>query len=106
MRIAFYAPLKSPTHGTPSGDRRVARLLIDVLERSGHRVSLASEFRSYEPLGDALRQAAHRDQGIALGRELAAQWRNGPASAQPELWFSYHSYYKAPDWRSASPTGS
>ena len=98
MRIAFYAPLKSPAHGTPSGDRRVARLLIDALERCGHRVELASNFRSYEPSGDTARQAAHRDQGAALGRELAARWHDGPAHARPGLWFSYHSYYKAPDW--------
>ena len=98
MRIAFYAPLKSPTHGTPSGDRRIARLLMDALERAGHRVALASTFRSYEPAGDAPRQAAIRDQGIALGRSLAAQWRDGPAAERPDLWFTYHSYYKAPDW--------
>ena len=29
MRIAFYAPLKSPTHTIPSGDRRVGRLLME-----------------------------------------------------------------------------
>jgi glycosyltransferase involved in cell wall biosynthesis len=98
MRIAFYAPLKSPTHGTPSGDRRVAGLLMDALARAGHQVELASSFRSFEPSGDAARQAALRDQGIALGRQLAAQWRDGPAQARPDLWFSYHSYYKAPDW--------
>ncbi len=98
MRIAFYAPLKSPAHDTPSGDRRVARLLIDALERCGHRVELASNFRSYEPSGDTVRQEAYRDQGAALGRELAAQWHDGPAGAKPDLWFSYHSYYKAPDW--------
>jgi glycosyltransferase involved in cell wall biosynthesis len=98
MRIAFYAPLKSPTHGTPSGDRRVAGLLMDALARAGHQVELASSFRSFEPSGDAARQAALRDQGIALGRQLAAQWRDGPVQARPDLWFSYHSYYKAPDW--------
>ena len=97
MRIAFYAPLKSPEHGTPSGDRRVARLLIEALERAGHRVELASDFRSYEPNGDPALQAAHRETGVALGRQLAAQWR-GTACAQPDLWFTYHSYYKAPDW--------
>ena len=98
MRIAFYAPLKSPTHETPSGDRRVARLLIDALERAGHRPELASSFRSYEPTGDPSLQAAYRDQGVALGQQLAAQWRDGPAGVQPDLWFTYHSYYKAPDW--------
>jgi glycosyltransferase involved in cell wall biosynthesis len=98
MRIAFYAPLKSPTHGTPSGDRRIAGLLMEALERAGHRVELASDFRSYEPLGDMPRQIALREEGAALGRRIAAQWRDGPAAARPELWFTYHSYYKAPDW--------
>jgi glycosyltransferase involved in cell wall biosynthesis len=98
MRIAFYAPLKSPTHGTPSGDRRVAGLLMDALARAGHRVELISTFRSYDAAGDAPRQAALRDQGLALGQRLAAQWREGPAAARPDLWFTYHVYYKAPDW--------
>jgi len=98
MRIAFYAPLKAPTHGTPSGDRRIAALLMDALVRAGNRVELASEFRSYEPAGDAARQAALRDQGVALGGQLAERWRDGPAAVRPDLWFSYHSYYKAPDW--------
>ena len=98
MRIAFYAPLKSPTHGTPSGDRRVAELLMGALERAGHHVELASSFRSYDPGGDGPRQAAMRDQGIALGRRLAALWRDGAAQARPDLWFTYHLYYKAPDW--------
>jgi glycosyltransferase involved in cell wall biosynthesis len=98
MRIAFYAPLKSPTHGTPSGDRRIAGLLMDALARAGHRVELASTFRSYDPGGDAPRQVALREQGIALGRRLAAQWRDAVPEARPDLWFTYHAYYKAPDW--------
>src|SRR5688572_3810235 len=98
MRIAFYAPLKSPTHGTPSGDRRVAGLLMDALGRAGHHVELVSSFRSYDAAGDAARQAAMREQGLALGRRLASQWRDAPAAARPDLWFTYHTYYKAPDW--------
>jgi glycosyltransferase involved in cell wall biosynthesis len=98
MRIAFYAPLKSPVHGTPSGDRRVARLLMDALGLAGHRVELASTFRSFDATGDAGRQAALRAQGEALGRELAAKWHAGPAAGRPDLWFTYHAYYKAPDW--------
>ena len=98
MRIAFYAPLKAPTHGTPSGDRRVAGLLMDALGRAGHRVELVSSFRSYDAAGDPERQAGLRAQGAALGWELAARWLAGPAAARPELWFTYHAYYKAPDW--------
>jgi glycosyltransferase involved in cell wall biosynthesis len=98
MRIAFYAPLKAPTHGVPSGDRRVAGLLLAALAQAGHRVELVSTFRSYDRNGDAERQAALRAQGVELGERLAATWRAGPAEARPALWFTYHVYYKAPDW--------
>jgi glycosyltransferase involved in cell wall biosynthesis len=98
MRIAYYAPLKSPTHGTPSGDRRVAGLLMDALAAAGHRVQLTSTFRSYDGEGDAARQRALRAQGEALAARLADEWRAAPAGERPELWFTYHLYYKAPDW--------
>jgi glycosyltransferase involved in cell wall biosynthesis len=98
MRIAFYAPLKSPTHGTPSGDRRVAGLLMDALAAAGHRVQLTSTFRTYDGEGDAARQRALRAQGEALAARLADEWRAAPPGERPELWFTYHLYYKAPDW--------
>lgn len=98
MRIAFYAPLKSPAHSVPSGDRRVARLLVDALERAGHHVELVSSLRTYEPDGDAVRQAVLRDQGIDLARELAARWSGSDSGQRPDVWFTYHVYYKAPDW--------
>src|SRR5258707_15870921 len=98
MRIAFYPPLKSPTHGTPSGDRRVAGLLMDALAAAGHRVQVASTFRSYDGDGDEARQRALRSQGEAYAAQLADDWRAAPAADRPELWFTYHLYYKAPDW--------
>jgi len=98
MRIAFYAPLKSPTHGTPSGDRRVAGLYMDALQRAGHRVQLASTFRTYDGAGDAELQRALAAQGAAHAVQLATNWRRAPADERPELWFTYHLYYKAPDW--------
>ena len=98
MRIAFYAPLKPPTHGTPSGDRRVASLLMEGLSRAGQRVELVSTFRSYDGEGDAERQAALRSQGENFARALVQQWRAAPEERRPQLWFTYHLYYKAPDW--------
>ena len=68
MRIAFYAPLKSPTHNTPSGDRRVGRLLMDALRLGGHAVALASDFRSFEGGGNETRQALIRDEGCAIAK--------------------------------------
>jgi glycosyltransferase involved in cell wall biosynthesis len=98
MRIAFYAPLKAPNHPTASGDRRVARLLMDALRLAGHTVELVSEFRSFERNGDAQRQQALSREGASVAEALCARWQSGPADQRPALWFTYHLYYKAPDW--------
>ena len=98
MRIAFYAPLKSPTHGTPSGDRRVAALFMQALRLAGHRVDLVSEFRSLDAHGDAARQLDLRAQGQQLLHRMVSDWQRGAGTSRPDLWFSYHVYYKAPDW--------
>jgi glycosyltransferase involved in cell wall biosynthesis len=94
MRIAFYAPLKSPLHPAPSGDRQMARLLMRALERAGHEVVLASEFRAYDSAGDPARQQALQTEGEAEARRALAAMRTAP----PDLWFTYHLYHKAPDW--------
>lgn len=94
MRVAFYSPIKPPSHPVPSGDRLMARLLIRALELGGARVDVASEFRSFRkaPPTDgmnALKAEASRE----IDR-IAADWRR---SGPPDLWFTYHPYYKAPD---------
>ena len=97
MRIAFYAPLKPPDHPVPSGDRQVARLLIAALCRSGHEVALASRLRSFDGAGDPRQQARLMARGQRIAESLVRRWRED-RSAMPELWFTYHLYYKAPDW--------
>ena len=96
MRVAFYAPLKAPDHPVPSGDRRVAGLLLDALRLAGHRPFVASRLRLYDEHGDPVRQARLAAIGAAIARRLLRQWRRDPAAA-PDLWFTYHLYYKAPD---------
>jgi glycosyltransferase involved in cell wall biosynthesis len=98
VRIAFYAPLKPPTHAVPSGDRRVAGLLMDALERVADHIELVSTFRSFDGDGDGARQEALRRQGAALAERLVQGWRVAPPELRPSLWFTYHVYYKAPDW--------
>jgi glycosyltransferase involved in cell wall biosynthesis len=95
MQIAFYAPLKSPNHPMPSGDRQVARLVVRALGEAGHRVTLASELRGFlaEPTADAV--ARLKAQAAAEAERIAAAWRR---DGRPDLWFCYHPYYKAPDW--------
>lgn len=98
MRIAFYAPLKPPTHPTPSGDRRMGRLLMRALAEAGHCVDLASELRSFEGNGDNGVQQKIRASGMAEAARLTEAWRQEDASLRPNLWFTYHVYHKAPDW--------
>lgn len=97
MRIAFYAPLKPPTAPTPSGDRRMARTIIAALELAGHRVDLASVLRTRDGEGDANRQARLRGLSQKIAARLIRRYKNGTAD-RPDLWFTYHVYYKAPDW--------
>src|SRR5271157_147469 len=98
MRLAFYAPMKPPGHPTPSGDRRMARLLVRALEEAGHEVELASEFRSREPTGNPARQSAIADQAGREAARLIAAYAALPPAGRPKAWFTYHVYYKAPDW--------
>ncbi len=98
MRIAFYAPLKAPTHAVPSGDRRMAGLIMAALAGAGHTVELASTLRSYEGEGDAARQAAIRSRGAVEAATLVRRYRAAPRHDRPQAWFTYHLYHKAPDW--------
>jgi glycosyltransferase involved in cell wall biosynthesis len=98
MRIAFYAPMKAPDAPTPSGDRRMARLLMEALRIGGHEVELASRFRSWsaDPAGHAALREMSDAETARLLRGYAAAGED--IETRPELWFTYHLYYKAPDW--------
>jgi len=94
MRIAFYAPLKAPSHPVPSGDRLIARLLVAALERAGHVVEVASTLRTFDGAGDRIRQARLRRLGEQAGERAARRL----ARTRPDAWVTYHLYHKAPDW--------
>lgn len=94
MRIAFYAPLKSADHPVPSGDRRVARLLLSAIRAAGHEVHIASRLRAHDAVGDARQQERIRRHGASLARRYLCRHHE----KRPDLWFTYHLYHKAPDW--------
>lgn len=98
MRIAFYAPLKPPSHPVPSGDRRMARLLMQAWEKAGHRIEVASRLRSRESQGNLARQSELADIGRAHAARLLREYARRPENERPSAWFTYHVYYKAPDW--------
>jgi glycosyltransferase involved in cell wall biosynthesis len=95
--IAFYAPLKSPDHPAPSGDRTMARLLLKALRAAGFEPRLVSTLRSLDLNGDASVQADLRAAAEAEADRIASTVRSDRADA-PRLWFTYHNHYKAPDW--------
>lgn len=91
MRIAFHTPLKPLDHPTPSGDRSMARALAGILRRLGHEVIAVDR---HEPgrrgLVEPDRLPAERARQRARLAELTA--------LRPDLWFTYHLWYKRPDW--------
>ena len=92
MRVAFFAPLKAPSHPVPSGDREMARNLMRMLGDHGAEVILASELRLRDGAGDVARQIRLIDDALDEADRLD---RDLPADVA--LWVTYHNYYKAPD---------
>ncbi len=100
LKIAFYSPLKAPDHPVPSGDRTMARLLMVALGKAGYKVEIVSRLRSFSSKPDPeqlkrLHDAAARETGLILDRWTGD--RVEPSTTRPDLWLTYHPYYKAPD---------
>ncbi|WEX75592.1 glycosyltransferase family 4 protein [Sinorhizobium numidicum] len=94
MKIAFHAPMKSPDHPVPSGDRQMARVLIEALRLAGHEVSIASQLRTFSREGSHAEFWALRNEAEQEAARLLRLWQQDGA---PDAWFCYHPYYKAPD---------
>ena len=89
MKIAFYMPFKPFGHKNPSGDLITGMELHDFLTAQNHELSIASKLRSrwlYLKPWQFLHVARERTRII-----------RGMKNAPPDIWLSYHTYYKAPD---------
>jgi glycosyltransferase involved in cell wall biosynthesis len=89
MKICFYAPFKPLDHPQPSGDLVTACGIVDYFRSRGHEVVPVSSLRCrwiyWKPwLWPRLLQERRR---------VVRRLRGGGF----DVWFSYHSYYKAPD---------
>jgi len=89
MRIAFYAPFKPLGHKNPSGDLVIASGLVEFLKGRGHVLTVQSTLRArwiyFKPW---------------LWPRLALDFilcLNRLHKTPPDLWLTYHTYYKAPD---------
>jgi glycosyltransferase involved in cell wall biosynthesis len=89
MKIAYYMPFKPLGHPNPSGDLVLGTEIYNHLNQSGHDCRLASRLRCrwiyLHPLNI-----------LKLIRERYRVFKYLRPDT-PDLWLSYHSYYKAPD---------
>ncbi len=76
----------------------MARLLMKALERSGFRPHVASDLRTLDKAGEPATQERIRRESLTTADRLIAQYRALPEARRPCVWFTYHVYYKAPDW--------
>lgn len=93
--IAFYAPLKSPNHPIPSGDREIARGVLKALNTLGSNYDalLVSNLRTYDGIGSYDTQSALIAQAKIEAKKLITLGKKQNWC----LWFTYHNYYKSPD---------
>jgi glycosyltransferase involved in cell wall biosynthesis len=75
----------------------MARLLVRALRGAGHEVELASRLRAYAMEESAAAQEEIATAGAREAARLVQCWTDAPAR-RPDLWFTYHLYYRAPDW--------
>lgn len=100
MRVLFHTPLKPPDSPLPSGDREMARGLVRLLGKLGHRVVMPTLCRVAPGVPAAGQHLALERQARIQARRIIARWRALPRR-HPErfdLWFTYHCYYRKPDW--------
>jgi glycosyltransferase involved in cell wall biosynthesis len=76
----------------------MARLLLKALEAAGFAPEVASELRTFDKYGDPARQEYLRAASLSEAERLSGDFLRRPAAARPRAWFTYHLYYKAPDW--------
>ncbi len=76
----------------------MARQLIAALRHAGHAVDVASDLRSFEGKGQPKRQRTIRIAAETEAGKIIEGYQSGIKAERPDVWFTYHLYYKAPDW--------
>lgn len=89
MKICFYAPFKPLDHPQPSGDLVTGRGIVEFFKSGGHEVVAASTLRCRWIYWKPWLWLRLLQEGRRVVRRLAGEGF--------DVWFSYHSYYKAPD---------
>lgn len=89
MKIAYYMPFKTMGHQNPSGDLIIGTEIFDHLQQKGNTIGIVSKLRArwiyYNPI--KLLKLFFEKRNVVKKLQ----------SSSPDIWLSYHSYYKAPD---------
>jgi glycosyltransferase involved in cell wall biosynthesis len=100
MRVLLHTPLKPPDSPLPSGDREMALGLARLLRHLGHRVVMPALSRVAPGVPKPETHLALERRARAQAAGLISRWHALPPG-HPErfdLWFTYHCYYRKPDW--------
>ncbi len=89
MRICFYAPFKPLNHPNPSGDQIIGKGIYNFLSKRGHTVLIASTLRTRWIFWKPWLLPVLIKEFVSTSRKIR--------SFKPDLWLTYHSYYKSPD---------
>jgi glycosyltransferase involved in cell wall biosynthesis len=89
MKIAFYCPNKPLSHAHPSGDLTIALGLRNALNDMGHECREIVQFRT--------RWFWRSSKGWLQAFSSFLEAYRNTRQFQPDLWLTYHSYYKSPD---------
>lgn len=89
MNIAFYMPFKPLGHSDPSGDLVTGSGIYSYLQKRGHNLDPVSNFRARWIYWKPWLWLPFLGETIKLLSTLRTK--------NPDLWITYHSYYKAPD---------
>jgi len=104
VNVCFYSPFVVADPKVPSGAARVATLLQRALTSAGLHVHCPALPRTFDGKGDASRQREAMEASTMAANALLEAIARG-AVPRPALWFSYHVYYKSPDWIGPTVTG-
>lgn len=73
----------------------MARQLVTLLDSLGHTVEIVPAERSFMRESDPVLLAAHKDAAQSVIASLTERWQ--APDARPDLFFTYHCHYRAPD---------
>jgi len=93
----FYTPLKHPRDLEPSGDRQIARTLMDALRGCGFAPVLASRLLTWRRTFDPSEAERLERRAAIVADTIIRRYRRRLEPGRPRLWMSYQNYYRCPD---------